>query len=424
MRVALISYEYPPQQGYGGVGTYTFRLAGGLGRFGHEVVVLAGPSDEPEIPQPNVTVHRIPAQYGEGLRWRALRFAYWRFLSPLMNWSNRGVWHWLRWDLATCEALQEIDRKTPFDVVEAPEHAANGFFAGQLQRWPTVIRTHGPWDLFFRVNRTKGATLNRVLAYLERQSARYAHTLTSPSHTMAGFIQNHWQLAQAPRVLANFMDVPRQRPALPGPKEPQRILCAGRIERFKGQDVLVRAFAKIAQAHPQAELLLVGPDQWSPSQPFSDVLRTLVKDPAVRSRIHLIGPLTLRAVQDELNKCALAAVCSSGFESFSFSTLEAMAAGRPIVASASGAIPELLAGGRCGMLSPPGNVDELARNMSELLSDRALAASYAAAAHARARETYDTLAVMPGFIEMYARTRECFSGTTEFPERTARLQTA
>ena len=45
MRIGLVSYEYPPQQGLVGVGTYMFRLAGTLGRAGHEVHVIAGPSD-------------------------------------------------------------------------------------------------------------------------------------------------------------------------------------------------------------------------------------------------------------------------------------------------------------------------------------------------------------------------------------------
>ncbi len=417
MRIALVSYEYPPQKGFGGVGTYTFRLAGALGRFGHQVVVLAGPSEEHDILQPNVTVHRIPAHYGPRLRGRGMRWAYWRIIAPLMNRINPGVWHWLRWDLATFDALQDIDRQTPFDIVEAPEHAANGLAAGRLNKWPLVIRTHGPWDLFFRLNRTSGVPVNRLLAHLEYKSARYAQTLTAPSHSMAAFIRRHWNLPRAPRVLANFMDVPRQRHPLPPADGPQRIVCAGRIERFKGQDVLVRAFAKIAPQHPQAQLILIGPDQWSPDESFASLIEKICPDPQTRGRIHLPGPMPLRAVQDELVDSSIVAVCSSGFESFSFSTLEGMAAGRPIVACRSGAIPELLDNGRCGLLSAPNDVNDLAQNLDRLLSDRVLADSLAAAAHARAREHYDTLAVVPSIIEMYARTREAFSGWTEFPER-------
>src|SRR3954463_2583628 len=78
MRIGLVSYEYPPQRGLGGVGTYTFRLAGALGRAGHQVVVLAGPTEDVDTPQPNVTLHRIPARYEPALNFRGLRFLYWR----------------------------------------------------------------------------------------------------------------------------------------------------------------------------------------------------------------------------------------------------------------------------------------------------------------------------------------------------------
>ena len=52
MRIGLISYEYPPQQGLGGVGTYFFRLAGALGHAGHDVHVVTGPSDRPPVRWP------------------------------------------------------------------------------------------------------------------------------------------------------------------------------------------------------------------------------------------------------------------------------------------------------------------------------------------------------------------------------------
>jgi len=61
------------------VGTYTFRLAGALGKTGHQVIVLAGPTEEPDLEQPNVTIHRIAARGrlpivvgGTGLYYRAL----------------------------------------------------------------------------------------------------------------------------------------------------------------------------------------------------------------------------------------------------------------------------------------------------------------------------------------------------------------
>ena len=42
MRIALLSYEYPPETGFGGIGTYTYYQARALARLGHEAHVFAG----------------------------------------------------------------------------------------------------------------------------------------------------------------------------------------------------------------------------------------------------------------------------------------------------------------------------------------------------------------------------------------------
>jgi glycosyltransferase involved in cell wall biosynthesis len=412
MRIGLVSYEYPPQSGLGGVGTYTFRLAGALGRAGHEVVVLAGPNEQPDIPQKNVTLHRIPARYEPRSGSRGLRFLYWR-AATLMDKAHPLVWHWLRWDMASGEALLDIHRRTPLDVIEAPEHAANGLVVGRMRRWPMVVRIHGPWDLFFGINRTDGTAMNRLLTFLERKSTHYAQVCTTPSHTMAAFIQAKWNLKHGgPTVVPNFMDVPATPAPLPRPDDVQRIVCAGRLERFKGQDTLVKAFARIARKHPNAELRIIGPDQWSTKQTFAQVVDALVPEADVRRRVVLTGPQPLAQVQDELRRASIAVICSSGFESFSFSTLEAMAAARPIVGSRVGAIPELLDNGNCGLIAAPANVAQFAECLDRLLGDAHLRQHLSKCAHERARARYDTDVAIPAMVRQFNRARELFDPVT------------
>ncbi len=415
MRIGLVTYEYPPQSGLGGVGTYAYRLAGALGRAGHQVVVLAGPSSDAEIPLPNVTVHRIAARFEPTLGLSAFRWIYWQVLSRMMEKAHPIVWHWMRWNMASGQALLDIHKQTPLDVIEAPEHAANGLFAGRLRRWPMAVRIHGPWDLFFGINRTQGTAMNRMLTSLERKSTQYAQVITTPSHTMAAFIRQKWDLHRDPQVVPNFMDVPADPAPLPDANEAQRIVIAGRIERFKGQDVLVKAFARIAHNHPRAELHVIGPDQWSPTESFAAVVDQLVPERDIRARILLAGPQTLTHVQEALRSAAAAVVCSSGFESFSFSTLEAMAAGRPVVGSRVGAIPELLDDGGCGMLAAPGNVAQFAQCLDQLLSDRELSARLGLAAHQRARRRYDTAVAIPQMLRAFHRAREVFHGVEDLP---------
>jgi glycosyltransferase involved in cell wall biosynthesis len=410
MRIGLVSYEYPPQSGFGGVGTYVYRLAGALGRAGHEVVVLAGPTDvATEWPQPNVTLHRIEAYY-DPPRIPGMRFLWWKVIAKYLEKFHRIVWHWLKWNMASGPALLKIHERTPLDVIEAPEHAANGLFAGRMRRWPMVIRLHGPWDLFFGINRTKGAALNRLLTFLERRSCDYADVLTAPSRTMAAFMHDRWRLPTMPTPVPNFMDVPEHAAPLPPAEDAQRIVCAGRLERFKGQDTLVKAFARIAVKHPKAELVLIGPDQWSTKFTFSQWVDRIVPDPDIRRRIHLPGPQPLEQVQEALRGAAVAVVCSSGFESFSFSTLEAMAWARPIIGSRVGAVPELLDHGKCGLTAAPGNVPQFAEALETLLSDRALCERLGGAAHEKARRYYDTVAVLPVFVETFERARKIFAG--------------
>jgi glycogen(starch) synthase len=409
MRIGLVSYEYPPQSGFGGVGTYVYRLAGALGRAGHEVIVLAGPTDAPhEWPQQNVTLHRIDAYY-DPPRIPGLRFLWWRIVAAYLDRFHRIVFHWLKWDLATRDALSRIHARTPLDVIESPEHAANGLMVGRTRRWPMIIRLHGPWDLFFGINRTDGMAMNRLLTWLEHRSCDYADLITAPSRTMAAFMHERWCLRQMPTPIPNFMDVPTTATPLPPADGPQRIVCAGRLERFKGQDTLVKAFARIAAKHPRAELVLIGPDQWSRKMTFSQCVDRWVTDTSIRRRILLPGPQSLEQVQSALRSATVAAVCSAGFESFSFSTLEAMAAARPILGSRVGAIPELLGNGNCGLTAAPGNVAQFADALDRLLCDRSLCQRLAAAAHARARQCYDTAAVLPEFLKTFERARRQFA---------------
>jgi glycosyltransferase involved in cell wall biosynthesis len=362
-----------------------------------------------EIPLPNVTVHRLAASYTPRWPVPGLRAFWWRVVAPFAERSQRTVWHWLKWNLASGQGLIDVHERTPLDVIEAPEHAANGLLVGSMRRWPTVIRLHGPWDLFYGINGTDGAALNRALTWMEHRSTGYADVLTAPSRTMCAFMHERWRLPRMPRAVPNFMDVPEEPAPLPPRDGPQRIVCAGRLEKFKGQDTLVRAFARIASKHPTAELHLLGPDQWSTRYTFAQFVDRTVTDPDARRRIFLPGAVPLAKVQQALREAAIAAVCSSGFESFSFSTLEGMAAARPVIGSRVGAIPELLDNGRCGLTAAPGDVQHFAEALDTLLSDRAMCERLSRAAHARARSNYDTAAALPLFIQAFEKARRRFA---------------
>src|SRR5947207_10517860 len=307
MRVGLVSYEYPPQQGMGGVGTYMFRLAGALGRAGHEVHVITGPSDLCPVQQQNVILHRIAAEFEPNDASRIVRWVYWHAIAGPMGRCNPIIWHWLRWNLASHDAIRRIDAEHPFDVVEAPEHAANGWMAGKIHRWPIVVRMHCPWELFVRINRVPFNPMNRLMSMLERRTvANYADCVTVPSEAMRREVSKSWKLRRAPMLIPNFMDVPGAPARLPDDSGVQRIVCAGRIEPLKGQDTLARAFAIVAKKYPKAELWILGPDRWGKSS-FAELLVKIVPDAAIRSRIHMPGQVPLAEMGEDLKNARIQA---------------------------------------------------------------------------------------------------------------------
>jgi glycosyltransferase involved in cell wall biosynthesis len=415
MRIGLISYEYPPQQGMGGVGTYMFRLAGALGRAGHEVHVITGPSDRPPVQQQNVSLHRIPAEFEMEDANRVARWFYWHAIAEPMGKCNPTIWHWMRWNLASYEAIRRIDAAHPFDVVEAPEHAANGWMAGRIHRWPIVIRVHCPWELFVRINRAPFNPMDRLMSMLERRTvANYADCLTVPSEAMRRELEKSWKLRRPPKVIPNFMDVPGAPALLPGDEGPARIICAGRIEPLKGQDTLARAFAIVAKRNPRAELWFLGPDRWGKTA-FAELLPKIVPDAGIRARIHMPGLVPLAQIGEHLRNARLAVIASIGFESFSYSTLEAMAAARPTIVTRTGALPELIEHERSGLVVSPNEPHEMAAALERYLGDRSLSDACRLAAFARAKKHYDTGVVLPQMMESYQSAADFFYGDREVP---------
>lgn len=402
MRIGLVTYEYPPQQGLGGVGSYMFRLAGALGQAGHEVHVIAGPSHLPPVEQPNVHLHRIPAQHILSNANRAMRWLYWRGFARLMNWMHPAIWHWIKWDMASFDAIEQLHAAHPLDLIEVPEHAANGWMAGKIHRWPIILRIHCPWNLFVRVNRFPFNPMHRVLAHLEKQTvATVPDCITVPSRAMQVELSRTWRMRRPPRIVPNFIDVPETAAPLPAEDGVQNIVCIGRIEPLKGQDILVRAFDIVARKHPRARLQIVGPDRWPGRHRFTELLTRLSPDPAIRARIDLLGTIPLGQIPCILRNARMAVIASRGFESFSFAALEAMAYARPLVATHVGAIPELIQPEQNGLIVPPEDPALLASAMDRMLQDRHGSEEFARAGHELARERYHTPRVLPQIMSAY-----------------------
>lgn len=136
-------------------------------------------------------------------------------------------------------------------------------------------------------------------------------------------------------------------------------LAVGRFEDAKDYPNLLRAFAQVHAAHPQAQLLLVGD---GPTRPAS---QQLAAELGLSGRVQFLG---LRGDVPALMNAADGYVMASRWEGLPMVLLEAMASGVPIVTTAVGGTAELVQPGRSGLLVPPADSAALARAMAHLMA--------------------------------------------------------
>ena len=145
----------------------------------------------------------------------------------------------------------------------------------------------------------------------------------------------------------------------PLPVGPVRIVSIGRFSEQKGQMLLIEAMARLHAEHPDLHLTLVG------DGPLRGALERAITAHGLGGVVTLTGWLDEAGVRRELAE-AHALVLPSFAEGLPMVVMEAMAAGRPVIATAIAGIPELVRPGETGWLVPAGDVQALAEAVSAL----------------------------------------------------------
>ena len=162
------------------------------------------------------------------------------------------------------------------------------------------------------------------------------------------------------------------------PPEGSLILFLGRMEKRKGASILVDAFARLAPAIPDAELVLAG----------EGPERRAVEDAVpseLRERVIFAGRIEPAELPNVFSRAAVVCAPSLGGESFGIVLLEAMAAGRPVVASSIPGYAAVVRDGTDGVLVAPGDAQVLAGALEDVLSDPARSRAMGAAGRERAK---------------------------------------
>jgi glycosyltransferase involved in cell wall biosynthesis len=172
------------------------------------------------------------------------------------------------------------------------------------------------------------------------------------------------------------------------------VLVPGALERRKGQDVLIAAVARLASTAPRVRVVLCGAGREA---------ETLERLAAPLGRTVLFA-----GFRDDIGVCLAAAdvvALPSRLEGLGVAALEAMAAGRALVASRVGGLAEVVVDGETGLLVPPEDPAALAGALGRLAADPALRARLGSAGRARVLDQYTSAKMAEGTLACYGEPR-------------------
>lgn len=408
MKIAFISYEYPPDAAYGGIATYVRQAAQMMQRRGHQVEVFASsPSRTSTDVEAGVIVHRLLGEDHQNFGFQ---------VGPVFAVRHREV---------------------EFDVLEGPEYGADTRETVRMvPDIPLVIKLHTPtfltcqaytgldwsdflkWSMLSREVKTKAKWIVKSLlqakivswkytpyhsVLLERSHVLEADEIAAPSQSIGEMLATRWELD--PTRISNF-----PYPYIPSaellktPVETQTdtITFLGRLEIRKGVLDLAKAVPLVLCQYPQAKFRFIGPSEHSqdPKVPMRQYLEEQLKPYGASVEFH--DPLPLDQIASAFVSTDIC-VFPSIWDNFPNVCLEAMSAGRGVVGTHTGGMREMLYQNTAGRLISPRQPQEIAAAILELLKNPTLRMQLGQAARDRIIAEYNSERIGALQEESYSR---------------------
>lgn len=388
MHVILANRWYPPQAN-GGVATYNCYLAHALVTLGHQVTVVTARSStqEPAINlEEGVCVHRLLTQQLPYLHRMPLLG---RYMRPLQQ---------VQYSLQVERHLQKIEASdNPPDIIEFAEVNAEGWaYLHRRQKKRVIVRCHTPtFVLREYYSGTEMPYDTNWTTRLEKFCIRHADALTAPSRNMAETIARHTGVpVQSIAVVPNLLDTNQftSNPDTSYKENEAIVLHVGRLDRTKGIEVLAKAIPGVMKRCPGVRFVYIGADRpTGDGGTWQQRLQKFFKQHDVSSYVTFTGALEQSDLINWYHRAALVVVPSMLYESFSYTTAQAMAAGLPVIATNTGGVPETVGDG--GICVTPGDSEELKEAICRLLLDPSLRFSLSQKAIQRAQSFSSGLVV-------------------------------
>lgn len=397
MRIAYVSFEYPPDTAVGGIATYVYQVSQMMKSRGHDVEVFCASftrdtSEEFE----GILVHRIMADVP----------GFPKKILPV---------------------FQARHQKLKFDLVESPEYSGDGYeIKRQFPELPLVVKLHTPSYFIHELNNFYVSTETKlkyivggIVKWQKRHpywkwrkksididylTAKLANQIHTPSISLGDIVAKEWDIDRAAILnvpypfSANqeFLEIP-----IVTNNNSKTFAYLGRLETRKGIVELVKAIPAIFKAIPDAQFLIVGRTAQStvPGLTMREYVQRELKPYLANIEFIEATPAQIPTILAKTDVC----IFPSLWENFPNVCLEAMSAGRAIIGSSQGGMHDMLSNPVAGILINPLQPKEIAKAVVHLLNNKQLRYALGTVARQKVLSAYNSEVIGNLMESQYAK---------------------
>ena len=333
LKIGMVApYEYPYP---GGVSEHIYYLSQTLQERGHEVVILAACPEDKELPENVIRATKSIVKFPFAGSQARLS------LSPMVY--NRA---------------KEILEQYQFDVVHVQEPLT------PTLPWAVLLLSEainvGTFHAYREVSLTYAAARRLLDQFMEKLHGRIAVSEAARDY-VASYFPGEYKIIPNGIAVERFSS-PDVQPIERFNDGRPNILFLGRLEKRKGFKHLLEAFEILKARVPEARLIVAGAFDKEAKEPYV----RYVREHGIRD-VRFVGYVSSEVLPRYYRTCTVYCAPSTGSESFGIVLLEAMAAGRPVVATNIPGYRSVLQDGVQGLLVPPEDEKALATALERIL---------------------------------------------------------
>ncbi|HSM86582.1 MAG TPA: glycosyltransferase family 4 protein [Candidatus Limnocylindrales bacterium] len=311
-----------------------------------------------------------------------------------------------RVDFRTVRDIRECIRGDKIDLVHSHGYKADlyGYLAASREAKPIVATCH---------NWLGGSASLGIYNQLDRMALRKFNAVAAVSGEVADKLRASGIAESKIRVISNGVKAAlfcgaAAAEVRPASVKGKTIGMVARLDLQKGFEVLLQAILDLKSVFPELLLAIVG------EGPDRERIQEIVQQLGLAQNVVLLGQRNdMPAIYAAMDIFVL----PSFNEGLPMTVLEAMAAGKPVVATRVGAIPSVLQDGEAGLLVTPGDGNSLRQALARLLSDPALCARLGRHGQWYVQQNYTSEVMARNYIRMYRDVLHQQHPCAEVPEQ-------